>query len=81
MFECVNNKDATKILLEGAINWLKKYKVDMLTGPISPTNGDDFRGVLIKGFDEFPAINTTYTMYYYKYLLSDLNYEKFLLYT
>lgn len=50
----------------------------MVTGPVSPTNGDDFRGVLIDGFDEFPAVNTTYTMEYYKDLFQELNYEKYL---
>lgn len=78
LFECVNNRNAAKILLDGATNWLKEYGIDMVTGPISPTNGDDFRGVLIDGFDEFPAVNTTYTMEYYKDLFQELNYEKYL---
>ncbi|HHX54981.1 MAG TPA: hypothetical protein GX705_01360 [Clostridiales bacterium] len=78
LFECINDKDAAKVLLDGAINWLEEYGVDLLTGPISPTNGDDFRGVLISGFDEFPTINTTYTMDYYKDLFDKLDYEKYL---
>lgn len=78
LFECVNNRNAAKILLDGATNWLKEYGIDMVTGPVSPTNGDDFRGVLIDGFDEFPAVNTTYTMEYYKDLFQELNYEKYL---
>lgn len=36
-------------LLVGANNWLREHGIDMVTGPISPTNGDDFRGVLISG--------------------------------
>lgn len=66
------------IILDVALKWLKSHKVDMVTGPVSPTNGDDFRGVLLTGFDERPAVNTTYTMNYYKDIFDQLGYEKYL---
>ena len=47
----------------------------MVTGPISPTNGDDFRGIMLEGSNEIPTINTTYTMDYYKDLFEQLNYK------
>ena len=50
LFECVNNIEIARLLFEGAFNWLDKYKVDMVTGPVSPTNGDDFRGILLTEF-------------------------------
>ena len=78
LFECVNNIEIARLLFEGAFNWLDKYKVDMVTGPVSPTNGDDFRGILLTGFDEMPTVNTTYTMDYYKDLFDQLGFEKYL---
>jgi hypothetical protein len=78
LFESVNNIEVARLLFNGAFKWLNQYKVDMVTGPVSPTNGDDFRGVLITGFDQMPAVNTTYTMDYYKDLFDQLNFEKYL---
>lgn len=78
LFECINDINVARFLMNGALDWLKVHKVDSITGPVSPTNGDDFRGVLIEGFEEVPAINTSYTMGYYKDLLESLDFEKHL---
>ncbi len=78
LFECVNDEAAATLLLRGAENWLKAQGVDFFTGPVSPTNGDDGRGVLIEGAGEMPAVNTGYTMDYYAPLLEKLGYTKYL---
>lgn len=78
LFECVNDIKAAKLLFDGAFNWLSQYKVDTVTGPNSPTNGDDLRGIMVSGFDEIPAVNTTYTMDYYKDLFEELGLTKYL---
>jgi hypothetical protein len=78
LFECIDDIKAARTMMDGALDWLKKYNVDLVTGPVSPTNGDDLRGILIDGLDQFPSINTTYTMPYYPNLFAELGFEKYL---
>lgn len=78
LFECANDTQTARLLLEGALEWLAVQGVERVTGPVSPTNGDDLRGVLIAGEDQLPAINTTYTMPYYNDLLERMGFEKYL---
>ncbi len=75
LFECIDDREAARTLMNGVLGWLENESVDFLTGPVSPTNGDDHRGILIEGFDEMPAINTPYTPSYYPGLLESLGFE------
>jgi hypothetical protein len=78
LFECINDLDAAKLLFDAARDWLKSQSADVFTGPVSPTDGDDDRGVLISGYDELPAVNTTHTKDYYPALLEAVGFEKHL---
>ena len=78
LFECIDDPDAAKMLMSGAMDWLASKRVDIVTGPVSPTNGDDFRGIVIEGQDQIPAVNTTYTMPYYPRLLEEFGFTKYL---
>jgi hypothetical protein len=64
--------------MDAAKTWLKEQQVDFFTGPVSPTNGDDNRGILLEGFDRMPTVNTAYTMPYYSALMDALGMEKYL---
>jgi hypothetical protein len=78
LFECEDDPEKARQLMDGAARWWAVRQVDLVTGPVSPTNGDDYRGILVEGFDQMPAINTTYTMPYYPRLLESLGYSKYL---
>ncbi len=78
LFECINDPDAAQALMDAAKDWLRAQCVDFFTGPVSPTNGDDNRGILIEGFDRMPTVNTAYTMAYYPALMDGLGMEKYL---
>ena len=52
MFECVEGEvEAALKILKAAELWAADHGCDQLFGPVSPSGGDDFRGLLIKGFD------------------------------
>jgi GNAT superfamily N-acetyltransferase len=56
------NEEAAILLLHHACEWLKslEIEVDLVKGPVSPTKGDDFRGLLIWGFDSPPVLMNSY---------------------
>lgn len=78
LFECIDDSEAARTLMSEAEKYLRSWGVDSFTGPVSPTNGDDYRGVIIEGFERMPAVNTAYTMSYYPRLMQELGYTKYL---
>ncbi len=76
LFECEEDPAAAAILLGGAEEWLRARGMIRVTGPVSPTNGDDNRGLLLNGFDEIPMIQTAYTAPWYPALLEGAGYAK-----
>jgi GNAT superfamily N-acetyltransferase len=65
LFECVNDRKVAFTLLDTAISWLREKNMKYVSGFVSPTNGDDFRGMLVENFQEPPLIYTTYNPPYY----------------
>ncbi|MCX7719817.1 MAG: GNAT family N-acetyltransferase [Dictyoglomus thermophilum] len=65
LFESINNKEVAFSLLDTAQNWLRERKMTKMIGPVSPTNGDDYRGMLVENFEDPPVIYTTYNPPYY----------------
>ena len=76
LFESVNNKEVAFALFQAAAGWLKERGVSVMVGPVSPTNGDDSRGVLIKGFDGPPVLMNSYNPPYYEELFNEFGFEK-----
>jgi GNAT superfamily N-acetyltransferase len=65
LFECVNEYPVAKALLDTGLNWLQEQGAETVTGPQSPSNGDDYRGLLIKGYDSPPVLLNSYNPPYY----------------
>lgn len=78
LFECIDDMAAAQSLINAAKDWFREQNVDFFTGPVSPTNGDDHRGILLEGFDRMPTVNTAYTMAYYQAMMDALGMEKYL---
>ncbi|NLY88727.1 MAG: N-acetyltransferase [Firmicutes bacterium] len=76
LFESVNNKEVAFALFQAAAGWLKKKGLSVMVGPVSPTNGDDSRGVLIKGFDGPPVLMNSYNPPYYQEFFNEFGFEK-----
>ena len=77
LFECINDYQVAKALFETSLQWAKSQGAEFITGPQSPTNGDDYRGLLIKGFDTPPVLMSSYNPSYYQDFFAQFGFEKF----
>lgn len=78
LFEAVNDREAAFALFDRATLWLKARGIDTLKGPVSPTNGDDNRGLLVMGFDGAPVLMNSYNPEYYVSFFQEYGFEKHL---
>lgn len=78
LFECIDDIDIARAVMSAAEHWLTERRIYRITGPVSPTNGDDFRGIIISGFDDMPTVNTAFTLPYYPALMEELGYTKYM---
>ncbi len=73
-FECVDNMEATTLLLNAACNWLQDRNIRTLRGPIHPIA--ESWGLLIKGYDSLPVLMAPYNPPYYHALLETFGMQK-----
>ncbi|AKI96865.1 hypothetical protein [Kosmotoga pacifica] len=66
LFEAIDNEKVAHLLLKQAQKWALEKEAVYLKGPVSPTNGDDYRGLLIDNFEEPPSILMPYNPPYYR---------------
>jgi GNAT superfamily N-acetyltransferase len=66
LFESINDFEVAKALFDTALQWLREMGMETVTGPQSPSNGEDYRGLLIKGFDSPPVLLNSYNPAYYQ---------------
>lgn len=76
LFECMEDYDAAKAILDAAAEWLRERGMTRMEGPISPTNGDDSRGLLIQGFDGPPVLMNVYNPAYYPEFFDRYGFQK-----
>ncbi len=65
LFECERDEQAAEALISACESWAADHGMSMLRGPISPDNGDDYRGILVMGFDGPPALLNSYNPLWY----------------
>jgi len=65
LFECIDDKKAAFMLFDTCKTWLQKNKMTDMMGPMSPTNGDDYKGLLVEGFEHMPSLLCSYNPKYY----------------
>jgi GNAT superfamily N-acetyltransferase len=78
LFECVDDEEISCALFDAALSWLKAWGVTCVKGPVSPTNGDDYRGLLVEGFDGPPVLMNSYNPPYYVSLFEKSGFKKYL---
>lgn len=74
-FDCINDTDVAKKLLESVENWLYQKGFDTVIGPTNPSINDEI-GMLVDGFDSPPVLMMTYNPRYYNDLLENCGYSK-----
>lgn len=74
-FECEDDPEAAKALLDAAQEWLRARGRDRIVGPMDFTMNDE-NGVLVEGFELPPIILTNWTHRYYPRLLEDAGLTK-----
>lgn len=76
LFECIHDYGVAKALFDTATRWLVERGYDSVTGPQSPSNGDDYRGLLIRGFGSPPVLMDSYNPTYYSEFFERYGFEK-----
>jgi GNAT superfamily N-acetyltransferase len=65
LFECVDDYECARALLDTACAYLRANGATAVRGPVSPTNGDDYRGFLLNDFANPPVLMNSYNPPYY----------------
>ena len=74
-FECVNDKDVSKLLFDTASEYLKENGMEVIRGPVNPSTNDEC-ALLIDGFDSSPVMLMPYNPKYYVSLIEENGFEK-----
>jgi GNAT superfamily N-acetyltransferase len=78
LFECIEDYEVAKALLDKAAGWLREKGITYVQGPVSPTGGDDYRGFLYEGFDSPPVLMNSYNFKYYNDFFDRYGFKKWL---
>jgi len=76
LFEVINEYEVAVKLFSHALRWLKDEGAEIVTGPQSPSNGDDYRGLLVEGFDSPPVLLNSYNPPYYQDFFTRYGFDK-----
>jgi len=76
LFESVEDYSVARALFDAGLAWLREQGAEEVTGPQSPSNGDDYRGLLVKGFDSPPVLLNSYNPSYYPKFFEQYGFEK-----
>ncbi len=78
LFECVEDREAAAGLFEAATGWLRARRIRLVRGPVSPAGPalDEYKGLLVDGFDRPPVLLTSYNPRYYEGLFEASGFTK-----
>jgi GNAT superfamily N-acetyltransferase len=71
LFECADDADAARALVEAASAWLRERGMERMVGPMNLSTNDELSspGVLVEGFDTPPAVMMSHNPPFYARLL------------
>jgi len=76
LFESANDLQVAQALFTAVEDWMRTMGMKEIKGPFSPTRGDDYRGVLVQGFDSPPVLMDSYNPAYYPEFFDACGYTK-----
>lgn len=74
-FECIDRQQTANLLFKVAEDWLRDKGMKDVLGPSNPGMMDEI-GVLVDGFDKYPAILMPYSKRYYDSLIKGSGFNK-----
>jgi len=74
-FECVQDQEVAKALLDSAENWIRGKGMNQVLGPVNPNTNEEC-GLLVQNFLSPPFVMMTYNPPYYMELLENAGYNK-----
>jgi len=74
-FECLEDEEASRALLDQAATWVRARGLTTIRGPVNFSLNEE-SGLLVDAFDDPPAILMTYNPPYYQQLLESWGLEK-----
>lgn len=77
-FECIDDVEVARALLDTAFEWNHQRGMTSLQGPMNFSTNDEFAspGILIEGYDSPPAIMMAHNPPYYRRLLEECGFSK-----
>jgi hypothetical protein len=76
-FDCINDKNASKMLFDTAASWLNARGMKAMDGPINFLDRDKWWGLLVDGFDKEPVYGLSFNPHYYQLLFEDYGFENY----
>lgn len=74
-FECIDDNEVSKALLNRVSEELKQEGMDIIRGPMNFSTNEEC-GFLLDNFDEPPMLMTPYNMSYYNKMIADYGFNK-----
>jgi len=74
-FESIDQQSTANLMVRVATDWLRNQGMEDVLGPTNPGMMDEI-GILVDGFDKYPAILLPYHKPYYDKLLKEAGFEK-----
>lgn len=76
-FECIDDKAASRVMFDAAIDWLKMQGMEAADGPINFGEKDRFWGLVVKNFEDIPSYAMNYNLPYYQALFEDYGWQMY----
>ncbi|MDI9357476.1 MAG: hypothetical protein QM528_00845 [Phycisphaerales bacterium] len=76
-FESINDCQASTLLFDTLILWLKEQKVEAVDGPMNFGSHDSWMGLLIKGYDTPPVYGMNFNPPYYVNLFEQYGFKEY----
>jgi GNAT superfamily N-acetyltransferase len=78
LFECADDPEAARALLDAAAGWLRSRGMERVRGPVNLSTNDEHSspGVLVEGFDTAPMVMMSHTPPYYAGLIEAAGFAK-----
>ncbi|MEX0662010.1 MAG: hypothetical protein WD381_00110 [Balneolaceae bacterium] len=74
-FECIDHQPTANLMFRVASDWLRNKGMKDVLGPANPGMMDEI-GILVEGFDKYPAILMPYHKPYYDALIKGAGFDK-----